>query len=300
MENVIICIIKILRKVGKHVKRARKKLFSAGKNRRDTRSITTKSEQEKTSVFDDININEDDKKNLQIKYFGKIFDEDFKDEKPQNTTIISSGENEQADILKESAQIEEFAEDITPEQELPQDDKVEETCENDDGQSAVPNENTEDTQEQPTVTPDENLEDTKDLSDIILPVQENINEEKEPSHEKFERQAPGKKKKFALIFSISLAVILLASIFAVCMSGLFDRSGNEFEQDYIEPVDISMGRVNVLILGVDKDKLRTDTIIIASLDTDNGKIDFLSIPRDTRMYIGSKFQKINSAHALSQ
>ena len=66
------------------------------------------------------------------------------------------------------------------------------------------------------------------------------------------------------------------------------------------PLDKQSGRANMLILGVDKDELRTDTIIVASYDLDNGKIDMISIPRDTRMYVGRGYQKINAAHALRQ
>ncbi len=68
----------------------------------------------------------------------------------------------------------------------------------------------------------------------------------------------------------------------------------------VEPVDKATGKVNVLILGVDKDGLRTDVIIVASYDLDNNKIEMLNIPRDTRMYIGNRYQKINAAHSLTQ
>ncbi len=79
-----------------------------------------------------------------------------------------------------------------------------------------------------------------------------------------------------------------------------DVLDNTITEDYVEPVDKATGKANVLLLGVDKDGLRTDTIIIASYDLDNNVVNMLSIPRDTRMYIGRQYQKINAAHALSQ
>lgn len=114
----------------------------------------------------------------------------------------------------------------------------------------------------------------------------------------------GKKvfsKKYAVIFSVSLAVIIFASVFALSMGGLFSgKGGEDFAGEYIEPVDEVTGKVNVLMLGVDNEGLRTDTIIVASFDTDDSTVNLLSIPRDTRMYVGSRYQKINAAHAISK
>ncbi|MBS7297917.1 MAG: LCP family protein [Eubacteriales bacterium] len=100
--------------------------------------------------------------------------------------------------------------------------------------------------------------------------------------------------------------VLLVSLFAVCAiavlmlgfhSVLFPMSGG-IDGTYVMPVDKATGKANVLLLGVDKDGMRTDTIIIASYDLDNDKVNMLSIPRDTRMYIGKSWQKINAAYSL--
>lgn len=60
------------------------------------------------------------------------------------------------------------------------------------------------------------------------------------------------------------------------------------------------GRINILLLGTDEDlgtNSRTDTIMLASLDTENNKVSLLSIPRDTRVNIpGFGDNKINSAN----
>ncbi len=62
------------------------------------------------------------------------------------------------------------------------------------------------------------------------------------------------------------------------------------------------GRINVLVLGIGGENhsggMLTDTIIIASIDKNTGKIGLISIPRDLVVPIeGVGWQKINSAHA---
>jgi len=113
-----------------------------------------------------------------------------------------------------------------------------------------------------------------------------------------------KTKKYGVIFLVSLVVIVFASLAILGIGGLFNSEPEngiwELAEGDTAPVDKVSGKANILILGVDKEGLRTDTIIVASYDANKGTIDMLSIPRDTRMYIGSKYQKINAAHAISQ
>lgn len=59
-------------------------------------------------------------------------------------------------------------------------------------------------------------------------------------------------------------------------------------------------RFNVLVLGTDYDKTRTDVMALCQVDTENKSVKVLSIPRDTRVKIGSHFQKINAAYALGK
>lgn len=58
------------------------------------------------------------------------------------------------------------------------------------------------------------------------------------------------------------------------------------------------GRVNILVLGVDMDNSRTDTMMLASLDNENKTLSVLSIPRDTRITYKGKTVKINSVHVI--
>ncbi len=59
------------------------------------------------------------------------------------------------------------------------------------------------------------------------------------------------------------------------------------------------GIINVLVMCTDADGLRTDAMMLASYDTEANTINMLSIPRDLRMYIGNRYQKVNAAHAFS-
>ncbi len=83
------------------------------------------------------------------------------------------------------------------------------------------------------------------------------------------------------------------------MSMMNGQGENYSIEGITEPVPAD-GKINILLLGVDNDGLRTDTIILASYDLNNKKVNMLSIPRDTRMYVGGSFQKINSAHATKK
>jgi len=57
----------------------------------------------------------------------------------------------------------------------------------------------------------------------------------------------------------------------------------------------SRGKFNVLLLGVDEDGVRADTIMIFSVDNVNNTLKILSIPRDTKITLNTgKTIKINS------
>ena len=60
-------------------------------------------------------------------------------------------------------------------------------------------------------------------------------------------------------------------------------------------------RINIMLMGVDERKEdvgRSDTLMVASLDTNEDKISLLSIPRDTRVKIKRHgYDKINAAYA---
>ena len=103
-------------------------------------------------------------------------------------------------------------------------------------------------------------------------------------------------KRYFQVLGISLAVII--AVAAVCMGIDFSGSNNEEAVDNTSTVEAADGKINVLLMGVDVDGLRTDAIMLASFDTETKEVNMLSIPRDTKMYIENRYQKINAAHAF--
>jgi LCP family protein required for cell wall assembly len=59
------------------------------------------------------------------------------------------------------------------------------------------------------------------------------------------------------------------------------------------------GFYNILICATDEEELRTDTIMIASLDQKNGTISLTSLPRDTIVDNGQAVPKLNGVYGLA-
>ena len=106
-------------------------------------------------------------------------------------------------------------------------------------------------------------------------------------------------KKKAAILLVSLAIIVIAFVGVMGLGGFFTEFESYEEAEVVE-IDKNTGKVNALIVGVDKGGNLTDTIMVASYDMDKNEVNILSVPRDTRMYVGSRYQKINSAHSISK
>lgn len=84
------------------------------------------------------------------------------------------------------------------------------------------------------------------------------------------------------------------------------------DQNIIEKLFQKEERITIAAFGVDKDGMRTDTIVIGSYESKSGKIDLISIPRDTyielddEMYnelnrdgYAPRVMKINELHAYA-
>ncbi|HZK32956.1 MAG TPA: LCP family protein [Tissierellaceae bacterium] len=116
-------------------------------------------------------------------------------------------------------------------------------------------------------------------------------------------------KKFVLSFLISLMVF---GIIIVGLEGNFfsktnsiiaaDNSHDDEEEDLIEPQN--KDELLFLLMGIDGNDVtkskgtRTDTMILVKMNFKEGSIDLLSIPRDTRVFVKGKLDKINHAHAF--
>jgi len=102
-----------------------------------------------------------------------------------------------------------------------------------------------------------------------------------------------KKKKSGKVLLLLLVILILCVLIAL---GMGDGSSNA-----LFPVDTSTGKMNVLLMGVDEEGLRTDAMMLASYDFDTESVNMLSIPRDTKMYVTNRKmnRKINEIHALT-
>lgn len=118
------------------------------------------------------------------------------------------------------------------------------------------------------------------------------------------------KKKFFLTFILSLVVFSL--VYSTLWYKILDKEtvaapndnsediDNAFDEDYELPVD---NEILFLMMGVDAKDVkqskgtRTDTLMLFKVNFDSGKIDILSLPRDTRVLVRGKEDKINHAHA---
>lgn len=119
------------------------------------------------------------------------------------------------------------------------------------------------------------------------------------------------KKKFLISFFTALvSFTLIFSGIAYKIFKLDKDSKTMGEKIEIEGSDLGEGNeigqkikneILFLLAGVDSDDInktntRTDTMMLMKVNFNTGKIDILSIPRDTRVKINGKTAKINSAH----
>ncbi len=102
-------------------------------------------------------------------------------------------------------------------------------------------------------------------------------------------------KRYFQVLGISLAVV--AAVALVCLGINFDSTDNLTDGTNTATVDTETGKINVLLMCTDMDGLRTDAIMLAQYNIDTNTVNMLSIPRDTRMFVGNRYQKINAAHA---
>ncbi len=121
------------------------------------------------------------------------------------------------------------------------------------------------------------------------------NKKKAKIEEKVQKKGTKKQKKSHRGIK-TIAFILLSLMAAFVAVNVFKIVT---ENNSLTPLD--GGRVNVLLLGVDGDGLRTDTMIVASYDTKTSEMKLLSIPRDTKVYVENRemTRKMTEVHAIN-
>lgn len=108
------------------------------------------------------------------------------------------------------------------------------------------------------------------------------------------------KQIIAIVGALSMMLsVFLGVVSAKAFLGLYFGEGiNIASLDKSDSEGV--GVVNILLLGVDKGGLRSDTIMLASLNGKTKEVNVLSIPRDTRVSFGSNHYKINAAIGIGE
>lgn len=106
------------------------------------------------------------------------------------------------------------------------------------------------------------------------------------------KKASNKKRIVAIILLVVLAV---CSVTLGIQYGKLSYMTSLGSAEKILDEPPARGKVNILLLGVDEEGVRADTIMVVSVDNVNKSIKLLSIPRDTRVTLNTgKKIKINA------
>lgn len=112
------------------------------------------------------------------------------------------------------------------------------------------------------------------------------------------------KKKVKRLLNIVLISVLMicASVSGVYCARIYTTPHSSIVSDFaagtLTDVKISKERCNVLIMGTDKEGLRTDVMMLAQIDPVSGRAVVMSIPRDTRVKYNGVKRKITEVHAV--
>lgn len=117
------------------------------------------------------------------------------------------------------------------------------------------------------------------------------------------------KKQILLYFAVAIAVIILAAAgyFYVASIGGIDLNRKTGQGEDInltvQSYDGYTRKDNYytfLVVGTDASGLNTDTILVASFDTVNNKVNILQVPRDSMLDVDRSNRKINASFAIGQ
>ena len=103
-------------------------------------------------------------------------------------------------------------------------------------------------------------------------------------------------------FQITAAILICMLVVLSTMLGVFAAKqiaslplGTAITVESLDKEDGSVGMINFLVLGVDEDQTRSDTIMLFCYDGYSNRVNVLSFPRDTMVETGGYRQKLNAA-----
>ena len=97
-------------------------------------------------------------------------------------------------------------------------------------------------------------------------------------------------------------VLLFAAVSGIYCAKLYTTPytniSDFFTTGTLQNVKISKEKCNILIMGTDKDGLRTDVMMLAQIDGESKSAVVMSIPRDTRVKYAGRNRKITEVHSV--
>ena len=115
-----------------------------------------------------------------------------------------------------------------------------------------------------------------------------------------------RKKKRTLIRAINTLLVSCLMAFAA-IGGIYcaklyttpySSVVENFQAGTLSEVKISKEKCNILIMGTDKEGLRTDVMMLAQIDPEKETAVIMSIPRDTRVKYAGVSRKITEVHSV--
>jgi len=112
------------------------------------------------------------------------------------------------------------------------------------------------------------------------------------------RRIRGKKRSYKRIVLLGVLFMVVAAGAAYCYFG----GGLQRQKPVADGMMTASDKINIMIMGIDRredDVGRSDTLMVATLDSAKEEASLLSIPRDTRVKIRDNgYDKINHAYAF--
>ncbi|MDP4093670.1 MAG: LCP family protein [Bacillota bacterium] len=103
----------------------------------------------------------------------------------------------------------------------------------------------------------------------------------------------------SIIISIFLFITGILALSYISATKSDDSNKGDLLSDLMSPFVSDKDPVNILVLGGDKVNHNTDTMMLVNFNPSTGKINILSIPRDSKVNVkGSSLPKINSAYPV--
>ena len=116
-------------------------------------------------------------------------------------------------------------------------------------------------------------------------------------------------KKILLLSTIMLLTVMFANgVYVLAYYGKSHRQENNNEsaprsQPSRLQLESSLSKdrpVNLLVLGLDEEGVRTDVILLINYDPELSKLNLLSIARDTKVFARGKYSKINAVYSAGR